>query len=215
MATITRIDAAERVERSRSMLPLAVDARRVPARLVGRGALALRRLAWLDAAGAPRVIVFSDAPGDALAAAAADRLVPRLPRCAELAGPSLVFVAGLLPEEAERVATAARRAGAIVNVEDELDLCDVHVPAVVRRGDLVVAVSTAGGSPALAARLRRLIDDLLPQGWGDRLDRVAALRRRLRREGAPPRAVAAATEALIDAEGGLLAPVDNRSRPAA
>ena len=179
--------------------PLAVDPRRVPIVLVGRGEAAARRLAWLDAGGAGTA-VFSDAPGPALAAAAGVRLIPRLPGPDDFPARGFVLVAGLDDAAAERIAALARAAGALVNVEDSRALCDFHLPAVVRRGDLVVAVSTGGRSPGTASRVRRLIDEWLPADWAGRLDRIAALRGRLRLRGASARDVARATDALIDRE---------------
>jgi siroheme synthase-like protein len=49
-----------------------------------------------------------------------------------------------------------------VNVADQPELCDFIVPAIVRRGDVVVAISTSGKSPALAAALRSDIEKVLP-----------------------------------------------------
>jgi precorrin-2 dehydrogenase/sirohydrochlorin ferrochelatase len=144
--------------------------------------------------------VFSDEPGDALVVAAGERLARRMPSAEELPRRGLVLVAGLAAAEAAALAAAARAAGAWVHAEDLPALCDVHMPAVVRRGDLVVAVSTGGRSPATAARVRRMIEAMLPRDWAARLDRAAALRWRLRRAGAPASAVAAATDALIDSE---------------
>ena len=57
-----------------------------------------------------------------------------------------------------QVARDARAAGALVNVVDRPELCDFIVPAQVRRGDLVVAVSTGGAAPALAKRLRERLE---------------------------------------------------------
>jgi precorrin-2 dehydrogenase/sirohydrochlorin ferrochelatase len=181
-------------------LPVVIDPRRLSVVLVGRGDAAARRVAWLDDAGVADLRVFSDAPGSALESAAAGRLARFLPASDDLPRRGLVLVAGLDDAPARAVAAAARDAGAWVHVEDRPALCDVHMPAVVRRGDLVVAVSTGGRSPATAARVRQMIERLLPRDWAARLDRVAALRRRLRGAGAAPRAVAAASNALIDAE---------------
>jgi len=57
-----------------------------------------------------------------------------------------------------RIAEDARSAGVLVNVVDRPELCDFIVPAQVRRGDLVVAVSTGGAAPALAKRLRERLE---------------------------------------------------------
>ena len=74
------------------------------------------------------------------------------------------------------VSEAARAAGIPVNVVDRPELSDFIMPAVVDRGEVVIAVSTHGGSPILAQRVRALIEDALPNGLG----RLAAFARRFR-----------------------------------
>jgi precorrin-2 dehydrogenase/sirohydrochlorin ferrochelatase len=193
------------------MLPLALDVARLAVAVVGRGAGARRRLDLLDAAGAARVVVFSDAPDAALAAAAGARLHRRLPRSADLAGRALVLVADLPPPLAAPLAAAAHAAGALVNVEDQTPLCDVHVPALVRRGDLVVAISTGGRSPGLARALKDWLEPLLDARWAARLRSVARRRRRWRADGRTPQEISALTRRLLAARGWLQAS-DSASR---
>jgi precorrin-2 dehydrogenase/sirohydrochlorin ferrochelatase len=57
-----------------------------------------------------------------------------------------------------QVAQDARAAGVLVNVVDRPELCDFIVPAQVRRGDLLIAISTSGAAPALAKRLRERLE---------------------------------------------------------
>jgi precorrin-2 dehydrogenase/sirohydrochlorin ferrochelatase len=54
----------------------------------------------------------------------------------------------------ERIYDEAQRRGALCNVVDVPDLCDFFYPSVVRRGDLQIAISTAGQSPSLAQKIR-------------------------------------------------------------
>jgi len=54
----------------------------------------------------------------------------------------------------EKVATEARKIGILVNVVDKPDISDFIVPSYFRRGDIIVAVSTSGRSPALARKIR-------------------------------------------------------------
>ena len=66
----------------------------------------------------------------------------------------------------------ARRRNVLCNVVDDPDRCDFYYPSVVRRGDLQIAISTGGSSPALAQRLRRDFEKQLAPvyaGWVDRL----------------------------------------------
>ncbi|HEX4197299.1 MAG TPA: NAD(P)-dependent oxidoreductase [Caulobacteraceae bacterium] len=84
---------------------------------------------------------------------------------------SLVFVAAGDPAFRAAAASAARQAGAVVNVVDHPALSDFHTPALVDRGEVVAAVGTTGASPMLAALLRSDIEARVPPGAG----RVAAL----------------------------------------
>jgi len=65
------------------------------------------------------------------------------------------------------IAHAARRAGALVNLVDDIPNCDWAAPSVVRRGELLLAIGTGGGSPALAKKLReRLANEFGPE-WAE------------------------------------------------
>jgi precorrin-2 dehydrogenase/sirohydrochlorin ferrochelatase len=186
------------------MLPLMVDTMALPVLLVGRGAGVLRRLHFLRAGGLGDVRVFSPAPEEAgLSAAAGEHLVERLPTAGELAGARLVFIAGLAEAEAGALAEQAHSAGALVNVEDNKRLSDFFVPGVVRRGDLVVTVSTSGRNPGLTRRLRRYLEGVFGPQWAGRLALLSAARERWRREGVDLQTLAHRTDALIDRKGWL------------
>jgi precorrin-2 dehydrogenase / sirohydrochlorin ferrochelatase len=184
------------------MIPIVVDPARVAVALVGTGPAAVRRLAWLTDGGAIPA-VYAPAPDAALAVQAGERFVARLPSAEEVAALSLLFVAGLSVEVAEPLAAAARAAGVIVNVEDVNDLCSAHLPAVVRRGDLLLTVSTGGGSPGLAKAIRQRLEDLFPACWAGRLKELASLRTRARADGAEGAEVSRAIAAHIAREGWL------------
>ena len=79
----------------------------------------------------------------------------------------------------QAVAQEARARQILCNSVDDPPDCDFFYPSVVRRGDLQVAISTAGKSPALAQRLRAEIDSLLPQDAGRWLDELGELRLRI------------------------------------
>ena len=82
-------------------------------------------------------------------------------------------------------------------------LCDIHTPSMVKRGDLVIGISTGGASPALARRLRRHLERLFPAEWADRVQRIAAARLRWRAEGADMATVTQRTDRLITENGWL------------
>ncbi len=182
------------------MLPVVFDLDKVTVALVGTGAAAVRKLATLDAAGA-RPTVYDTGASEALRRRAGERYRHGLPNV--YAPGSLLFVAGVADGLASNIAAEARAQGALVNVEDRKPWCDFHVPATVRRGDLLVAISTSGKSPALAARVRRAIERLIGPEWGGRLEAVATLRNRLRARGLPMREVSRRTDAFLDTRNWL------------
>jgi precorrin-2 dehydrogenase/sirohydrochlorin ferrochelatase len=158
------------------MLPINLDLARVRVVLVGDGAAACRRLALLDRAGAADLEVYAPDPAPELAAAAGRRLRRRLPESREIARAQLVFVAGVPEAAADRLRRVATSAGVLLNVEDDIARSEFHSPAVVRRGDLTVAVSTNGKSPGLAAAIRRDLEQYFDADWAGRLDRLAIAR---------------------------------------
>jgi precorrin-2 dehydrogenase/sirohydrochlorin ferrochelatase len=165
------------------MLPLSLDVTRLRLALIGQGAAALRRLAWLEEAGARSIAVFSAAPSPDFATAAGARLERRWPDGPDLAKAQLVFIADLTEPERSALADAARAAGAIVHVEDAPALTDVHAPAVLRRGDLTIAISTNGAAPGLAGELKQFLGRILGPEWQGRVDDIRALRQRWRDAG--------------------------------
>jgi precorrin-2 dehydrogenase/sirohydrochlorin ferrochelatase len=185
------------------MLPIVVDAARARVILVGQGPQLMRRLQYLDGNGAEDVTVFSAKPEDELRAAAGNRLQERLPGERDLKGAKLVFVAGLNRERAAVMAATARLVGALVNVEDVTDLCDFHTPALIRRGDLVVTVSTGGKSPGLARMFREYLEDRIGPEWADRLETLAQERAKWYAHGLEGHEVSKRTQDMIEQNGWL------------
>lgn len=129
--------------------------------VVGGGRVAERKVALLLDCGAAVEVVGPTATPKlaALASEGAIRLAPRAVRSEDLPGAFAVFIATDDPGVNRAVAAEAREAGALVNVVDAPEACSFLVPSVVRRGDLTIAISTAGGSPALAKRLRQRLEE--------------------------------------------------------
>lgn len=181
------------------MLPLAVDVSGWPVLLVGDGRAALARLDMLEAAGAQHLTVFT--PGPASAAmrdrAAGRCMIERLPAEAEVAAARLLGLAGLDPAETERLAALARAHRVLVNAEDVPPLCDAYALAMVRRGNLVIGVSTEGRSPAVARVLRQWLERRFGPEWEGRFEAAVALRQELRSRGAEPSEIAGATAELL------------------
>jgi precorrin-2 dehydrogenase / sirohydrochlorin ferrochelatase len=180
------------------MIAVALDPAALAIAVAGRGAAAVRRYFALRAGGSERLALFSDQPDDI--SAAVEALRRRLPEPADLAELRALWIAGLPDERAAELAALARSERVLVNVEDRPALCDFHSVAEVRRGDLLLTVSTGSASPGLAARIRARLADQYGPEWADRLALLRGHRAAWRRDG---RDVAAMTDALLHANGWL------------
>lgn len=159
----TGIPAARRPDRKERRLkyyPICWDISGKRCVVIGGGKVAERKVERLLSCGA-RVEVVGKALTPALAEWKGEgRIVHREADFAEehLAGASLAI--GATDDEAvnERIAQAARLRGIPVNIVDDPARCDFILPAVVERGDLMIAVSTGGKSPALAREIREELE---------------------------------------------------------
>ena len=107
-----------------------------------------------------------------------------MPQVDALGACHMIWIADLPLGEAEALAKAARARRVLVNVEDILDLCDFHTPAVQRRGALTLSAGTKGLSPAVAGAARRRLAEAFPEVWSAALDEIGAAREALRTQGA-------------------------------
>jgi len=167
------------------MLPLVFNSHGVKVGLAGQGEALTRRAALLAEARVEARLLSPDA---------SDAVLEPL---------QLLFVAGLPDGEAQLLAGRARALGLLVNVEDVLPLCDFHVPALVRRGDLLLTASTGGSVPGLARRLREWLAESFGPEWTGRLKELSAARARFRSAGASPAEVSRKVRDLIAEKGWL------------
>ena len=72
---------------------------------------------------------------------------------------------------------ACKSRGIPINAADDRDECDFFLPGIIKRGDLVVSVSTSGKSPAYSRHLREQIDDIIPENIEKMLDIMGELRK--------------------------------------
>jgi precorrin-2 dehydrogenase/sirohydrochlorin ferrochelatase len=113
-------------------------------------------------------------------------------------------VTALPADRATELAALSRAAHVLVNVEDQPALCDFHSVAEVRRGDLLLTVSTGGASPGLAARIRAKLAAEYGSEWGERLALLRDCRSAWRQAGRQPPEVTALTDAVLHANGWLV-----------
>ena len=167
------------------MLPLVLNPLNLRAGLAGRGDARDRRAALLAEAGVEA------------------RILPETVSDEALGGLQVLFVAGLPEGEARELATRARAFGVLVNVEDVLPLCDFHVPAIVRRGDLLLTASTGGQVPGLARALRESLAEQFGPEWTTRLKELGLARAKWRSEGLSPSQVSQNVRDLLARMGWL------------
>jgi precorrin-2 dehydrogenase/sirohydrochlorin ferrochelatase len=186
-----------------SSYPVALDLHAKPCLVVGGGALAAEKVEGLLRVSA-RLRVVDPAPNGALRVlgdAGAIDLVVREYEPEDLEGMTLAYGASDDRELNARVAGDARRAGVLVNAVDDIPNCDFFAMSLVRRGELQIAISTNGRSPAFARWMREYIDAWLPRELGGLLDVLGDVRDAVRRRGeAPPynRWNAAITEEVVN-----------------
>jgi precorrin-2 dehydrogenase/sirohydrochlorin ferrochelatase len=185
------------------MLPVILNVENLTIAIIGSGPQARRRLAMVDAADASFVRVFAEQPEAEMVALAGDRLVENWPDESDIAACHIIYVANVEDALAESFTAMGRAHKTLVNVEDVKPLCDFHVPAIVRRGSMLLTASTAGKSPGLTRRLREDLETRFPEVWGARLEDLSKKRDRWRQEGASFRELIDRTNEVIDAEGWL------------
>jgi precorrin-2 dehydrogenase/sirohydrochlorin ferrochelatase len=167
------------------MLPLTLNPHTLKVGLIGAGDALARRSALLADAGVEARLLPPEAPD------------------AALEGLNLLFVAGLSESDSRVLAGRARALGVLVNVEDVLPLCDFHVPAIVRRGDLLLTASTGGQVPGLSRALRERLAEQFGPEWTARLRDLAIARARWRTEGLTMAEVSQMVRAKVESEGWL------------
>ncbi len=163
---------------NRSLYPIFLKLEEKKCLVVGGGRVAERKTRSLLAAGA-NVKLVAKKTTTALSRLARERKIRLLKKYfvpSHLKDVSLVLCATDDKKLNSRVAREARRRGILVNVADSPELCDFFLPAALRRGHFQIAVSTAGGSPAIAKRVR----DELARRYGKEYGELTGLMRSMR-----------------------------------
>jgi len=150
--------------------------------VAGGGQIGERKTRALLDCGARVTIVSPSLTPGLVALVASGRLVHRARpfRRSDPRGYALAVAATGDPRVDRVVAAAARRWRALVNVVDRPQHCDFIVPAVPRRGELQIAVSTGGRSPAIAREIRRRLERFFGPEYGELISRAGEARNRAR-----------------------------------
>src|SRR6185503_18484671 len=152
-----------------------------PGLMVGAGNVALEKLNTLLSSGVGLRVIAPEIKPEIrqMAAEGKIELIERRFAPDDLDGKFIVIAATDDPEVNATVYRESVARGILVNSVDDPPHCDFYFGSVVRRGDLQVAISTSGESPAVAQQLRREIDEQLPQDLGLWLTEVGRLRREI------------------------------------
>ena len=168
--------------------PIFVEMTGRPCVVIGGGPVAERKVAALLEVGASVTIVSPSlsAPLETLAKAGKVRHVGRDYAPGDLAGHQFAFIGAGDGEVNAAAAREGRERGVWVNAADDPARCDFILPAVIRRGQLVVAVATGGTSPALTRAIREELETYFTEEYATLADIVAEVRRELRQHAPAP-----------------------------
>ena len=135
--------------------------------VVGAGKVGEPKIGGLIDTGARLYVVALEATAQVHAWAEAGKITLELRAFAEedLDGAFMAIVATASRALNASIYRAAQRRGVLCNVVDDPEYCDFYYPAVVRRGDLQIAISTNGQSPSLAQRLRQQLERQFGPGY--------------------------------------------------
>lgn len=161
-----------------SLYPVNLDIENRLCLVVGGGGVACRKIEGLLTSGA-KVVVVSPRINSAIALLVEQGEIEWYARSYEkgdLQGAFLVFAATDKLKVQQQVIAEAHERGTLVNAADAPKVSTFQVPARVRRGDFLITVSTGGGSPALAAQIRRDLEEK----YGSEYDQFVELLTRIR-----------------------------------
>jgi len=165
--------------------PLFLEMKGRPCLVVGGGQVAQRKVEGLLAADASVTVVSPDLTAELDVLKSKRRIEHRQRdyQSNDLKGFDIVVAATDDKATNARVDTDARANRVLVNAVDDPDSCDFILPSVVRRGEVVLAISTGGLSPALARRLREELEAYLSEDFAPLVELLAEVRGDLRTRG--------------------------------
>jgi uroporphyrin-III C-methyltransferase/precorrin-2 dehydrogenase/sirohydrochlorin ferrochelatase len=147
-------------------LPAFLDLKDRPVLVIGGGAMASRRAAMAQRAGA-KVVVVATKLSDDFDYCGPITHIARTFDVHDLAGVTLVYIAcDEDPDYETQVSVIVQAQGVLVNVADRSDISSFIMPSIVDRSPLVIAISSGGEAPILARMLRAKLESLVPAALG-------------------------------------------------
>jgi precorrin-2 dehydrogenase/sirohydrochlorin ferrochelatase len=168
--------------------------------VIGGGSVAVRKVQALLAAGARVVVVSKDADErlTALCQGTNAELVKSKYSKSYIAEAVVVIAATNDRQLNEQIYRDCQELEVLCNVVDSPELCDFIVPAVVKRGDLQIAIGTEGHCPAYSGHLRKKLEKIFTGKHGDFLAELEILRNRIIKDIPKPIARKALLGELVD-----------------
>jgi len=148
------------------MLPIILNPENLFVLVIGEGPATQRRLEMLKAANVKNIKHF-----------------PSIPDESEFNGCNLIYSSDMDDDISGKIYRIAQRKKILINTEDRSSFCDFHAPAIIRRGDLLLTVSTAGKGPRLSRRIKALLQNMFGPEWKDNLEHLAAVRAEYKKQG--------------------------------
>ncbi|MBI9083889.1 MAG: bifunctional precorrin-2 dehydrogenase/sirohydrochlorin ferrochelatase [Desulfobacterales bacterium] len=184
--------------------PVNLDIENRDCLVVGGGQVGTRKVATLVDCGARVTLVSPEATLALKALADTGRIAWRQRPYIEKDLDGMFLVIGATSDEPlnRRVHADAQRQNLLCNIADRPEICNFILPAVIRRGDLLIAVSTSGKSPAFAKRLRKSLERQFGTEYETFLQVMGIIRARLLAQAHAPEVHKPLFEQLID--GGLV-----------
>lgn len=182
--------------------PVHLDIRNRNCLVVGGGGVGTRKVANLLDCGA-HVTVISPVVSDRLQNLAESGLIKlkkRSYQSGDLDG--MFMVIGATDDEGlnRRISSDAEHLSMLCNIADRPEVCNFILPSIVRRDDLVITISTSGKSPALAKKLRQILEQQFGDEYGIFLKLMGAIRKKLLSQAHQPEAHKPLFEKLIAAD---------------
>jgi len=179
--------------------PVNLDVRNRKCLVVGGGSVGTRKVKMLLKCGAAVTVVSREMSEDLKKFAAKEMLFlkKRTYRSSDLKSMFLVICATSDEKLNLRINSDAEKRNMLCNVADVPEACNFILPAIVNRGDLIIAISTSGSSPAFAKKLRKDLEKQFGREYAVFLMLMGAIRKRLLAENREPKAHKHLFEKLI------------------
>jgi len=166
------------------MYPITLDLKGKPVLIIGAGNVGERKIMSVYNAGA-EITVISEQYGEPVKKLARDgkiRLVERSYQPGDCRGYFMVIGSTGSNAVNAVISQECTSLGILVNIVNQPELCNFYVPAVIKRGDFQIAVSTGAKSPALAREIRKELEEQYGEEYGRLTHRLGVIRKELKQK---------------------------------